>query len=258
MIAPLGGDNTSMNRIALLLLVAVLAGCSKSPAAADEPDLQTPRYAPAAPVAAAPAAPSADTRVRDALTSVQKLRDSGSTADCQLMFRYVKDDGTKEWIRSHYKYQKPKRNSVELLTGSDSKVEGTQLIWTGGSKVKVHTKFVGFWLNIELGLEDERLKDPVGYRLDQTSIDKVFDTILCPQNQVTYKADGNLNGRVMAVLDIVSPLSLKPTTREVIGIEKATGVPLIREMYKGDKLFFRMQTETNKLNPKLTTKDFEL
>jgi hypothetical protein len=241
----------------MMLLAVLLAGCSKSPAAVlDTPDLTTPRYAPAAPVGSV--APPADTRVRDALAAVQKLRDSGSTADCTLMFRYVKTDGTKEWIRSHYKYQKPKRNSVELMTGSDSKVEGTQLIWTGGSKVKVKTKFVGFWLKIDLDLGDDRLKDPVGYRLDQTAIDKVFDTVLCPQNKVTYKADGLLNGHALAVLDVVSPLSLKPTTREVFGIDKATGVPMIREMYKGDKLFFRMQTESNKLNPTLSSKDFEL
>jgi hypothetical protein len=255
----------------VLLLALVLAGCSKAadPAA---PDLQTPRYAPAAPVAATPTPvpgavpgdPSAgtrqggDARVRDTLALVQKLRDGGSTADCQLMFRYVKADGAKAWIRSHYKYQKPKRNSVELMTGSDSKVEGTQLIWTGGSKVKVHTKFLGFWLTIDLPLEDDRLKDPVGYRLDQTSIDKVFDTILCPQNQTSYLADGNLNGRPMAVLSVVSPMSLKPATREVIGIEKGTGVPLLREMYKGDQLYFRMQVETNKLNPKLTSADFDV
>jgi hypothetical protein len=244
-----------MKRVILLALLA--AGCSKSPAA-PTPDLDTPRYAPAAPASLAPAAPVTDMRIRDTLTMVQKLRDGGSTADCQLMFRYVKTDGTKEWIRSHYKYQKPKRNSVELMTGSDSKVEGTRLVWTGGSQVKVHTKFVGFWLNIDLPLTDDRLKDPVGYRLDQTSIDKVFDTLLCPQNQTTYVGDGALLGRPMAVLAVVSPMSLKPATREVFGIEKATGVPLLREMYKGDQLYFRMQLESNKLNAKLTAADFEV
>lgn len=124
--------------------------------------------------------------------------------------------------------------------------------------MQVHTKFIGFWLNITLPLTDDRLKDPIGYRLDQTAIDKVFDTVLCPQNQITYAGDSALAGRPMSLLAVVSPLSLKPATREVFGIEKGTGVPLLREMYKGDKLFFQMQLETNKLNAKLTSADFQL
>lgn len=253
-----------LRKSACFVLAALsLAACGKTPTQPARPlrDLDTPAYtAPAAaPVTQAPAAmPGADPRVQAALAATQHLRDTSSTADIMLMCRYVKDDGTKAWIRSHYKYQKPRHNSVELLSGSDSKVEGTQLIWTGGGKVQVRTKFVGFWLNISLDLADDRLKDPAGYRLDQTAIDKVFDTLLWPQNQVSFLADGNQNGRPMTVLSVVSPLRLAPATREVFGVEKGTGVPLLHEMYKGDKLYFRSEVESNKANPKLTSADFEL
>jgi hypothetical protein len=251
--------------VCLLLATLALAACGKAPGQTDtvargfeQPAGTVPAASPVAP-ATAPlgAAPEGvDTRVTAALTAAQRLRDGSGSADCVLMLHYIKDDGTKPWIRSHYKYQKPQHNALELLSSSESKVEGTQLVWTGGGKVQVHTKFIGFWLNISLDLQDDRLKDAVGYRIDQTAINKVFDTLLCPQNKVTYLADGNLKGRPMWVLNVVSPLSLAPATREVFGIEKSSGTPIVREMYKGDKAYFRMELESNKLNPHFTSADF--
>lgn len=242
--------------LAALLAVSALAACTHTPTAARAPrDFVAPL---ATPTPLAPPQTQVDPRVTAVLSLTQHLRDSNASADCVLSFRYVKSDGTKAWLKSHYKYEKPRHNAVEIVDASEDKAKGTQLIWTGGSDVQVHTKFIGFWLNVTLPLSDDRLKDPVGYRIDQTAIDKVFDTLLCPANRITYKGDGMMSGRAMTVIDVVSPLSLKPATHEIFGIEKATGVPLMREMYQGDKLYLHMELVSEVLNPHLTSKDFQL
>ena len=46
-------------------------------------------------------------------------------------------------------------------------------------------------------------------------------------------------------------------SRSPTGID-ATGCPLLREMYKGNTLFYKMEVESTKVNPKLTAADFQL
>lgn len=253
-----------MRRVTVLLLAALaLTACGTAPTATKAParSLAGAKQPAAAqqPTTGMPmAAGAVDPRVTTTLGLVQHLRDTSSTASSTIMFNYISTSGTKEWMRSKYKYMKPRKNFVTLVTGSDSKAEGTELAWTGDGQVQVHTKFIGFWMNVGLDITDDRLKDPCGYQVNQTAVDKVFDTLLTPQARVTFKADGQLAGHAITVLDVVSPLSLKGTTREVFGIDKATGTPLLREMYKGDQKFYSMSVESNVMNPKLTGADFQV
>ena len=251
-----------MARTVLLALLAALAlgACGKTPTQATHTSRGLDSaITPAAPATAPVGTTSGtDPRIAPVMALTAKLRATSTTADSTIMFHYVRSNGTKEWLHSRYKYQKPRRNAVELMAGSDTKVAGTKLVWTGESEVKVHTKFIGFWLNVSLPLADDRLKDPTDYRIDQTSIDKVFDTILCAQNQVSFVANGTVAGKPVTVISVVSPLSLKPATREVFGLETATGTPLLREMYKGSQLYYKMEVEKTTLNPHLTSADFEV
>lgn len=253
--------------IALMLVAVALAGltgCGQSnPARPAKPLKSRTALQGMAPLGQQPgqAQPgmgaATDPKLAQLLQAVNQVRQTSSGADITVKMTYHKDDGSTKHVRSRYKYQKsPQRNYLEVLASSEEKVVGTKVSWGTNGKADVRTKFIGFWVTANLDLHDERLKDQRGNFLDETSIDRSFETLLDPRSRVTFKAEGNLNGRPMVVVDVVSPLSLKNVTREVYGIELATHTPILREMYKGDKLIWKMQVESAKANPTLSAKDF--
>lgn len=200
-----------------------------------------------------------DPRVAPILAGIQQMRQAGTGADITVKITYNKDDGSTKHVKSRYKYQKStNRNFIEVLASNEEKVVGTKVSWKNDGKAQVRTKFIGFWVSVTLDLHDDRLRDQRGNFLDETSIDRSLATILDPGARVTFKAEGNLNGKPMVVLDVVSPQSLKNVTREVYGIDPTTFQPILREMYKGEKLIYKMTVENAKLNPTLKASDFEV
>jgi hypothetical protein len=197
-----------------------------------------------------------DPRVAQILQGVAQVRDQSQGADVVVKITYYKDDGSIKHVRSRYKFQKPQRNFIEVLASNEDKVVGTKVSWKGDGKASVRTKFIGFWVTVSLDLHDDRLRDQRGNFLDETSISRALETLLDPGARVTFKGEGNLAGRPMVVLDVVSPLSLKNVTREVYGIDPTINQPIMREMYKGDKLIWKMNVESAKVNPTFSSKDF--
>lgn len=254
--------------IAILLIAtsfAALAGCGKSPTAVkvktsrqglqqtQQPTGQVPGFG----LPGVPGAPgAADPRVGQLLQGIAALKQNGQSADTIVKVTYNKDDGTTKHVRSHYRFQKPSKHYLEVLASNEPKVVGTKVSWSGSNKANVRTKFIGFWLTVSLELHDDRLRDQRGNFLDETAIDRSLATIIDPGAQVSLKGEGELNGKRIAILDVVSPLKLKSVTRDVFGIDVQTFQPLMREMYKGDKLIYKMTVESAKLNPQLSSKDF--
>ncbi len=83
-----------------------------------------------------------------------------------------------------------------------------------------------------------------------------METAFARREDARDAGEGDLNGKHMVVLDVVSPLKLKSVTKDVYGIDVATFQPIMREMYKGDKLLYKMIVESAKVNPTLSSKDF--
>ena len=159
-----------------------------------------------------------DPKLAQLLAGVQQMRQTSAGADVNVKLTYYLDNGSVKHVRSRYKFQRsPHRNHLEVKASSEDKVVGTKVSWGTSGKAAVRTKFIGFWVTVSLDLHDERLKDQRGNFLDETSIERSLATLLDPGARVTFKAEGNLNGRPMVVLDVVSPLSLKNVTREVYG-----------------------------------------
>lgn len=209
---------------------------------------------------AQPGAPGqADPKVAQLLAATQQMRQASTGAEVVVKLTYYKDDGSVKHVRSRCKYSKsPQRNYVEVLGSNEEKVVGTKVSWKTDGKANVRTKFIGFWVTVTIDLHDDRLRDQRGNFLDETAIDRSLATLLDPGARVTFKGEGNLNGRPMVVLDVVSPLSLKNVTREVYGLDPTTCQPIMREMYKGEKLIWKMIAESTKANPTFTSKDFEV
>lgn len=244
-------------------VAAALVGCGKTPTA---PKVKTSR-APLQQTLPAGQMPalgqqlpgSADPRIGQLLAGIAQLKATGQAAETVVKVLYNKDDGSVKHVRSRYKFQKPSKHFLEVLASNEEKVVGTKVSWSGsgaGAKANVRTKFIGFWLTVSLDLHDDRLRDQRGNFLDETALDRSLATILDPGAQVTFKGEGELNGKRMAVIDVVSPLKLKNVTRDTFGIDVQTFQPILREMYKGEKLLYKMTVESAKMNPSLSSKDF--
>ncbi|MEB3220642.1 MAG: hypothetical protein VKS61_01050 [Candidatus Sericytochromatia bacterium] len=201
---------------------------------------------------------SSDPRASAVLAAVAQMRQQARASDMRITLTCQKDGGKTTRSRTHLKFRAPSHVMLEVLESSTPKVAGTRLLWKGGSQVTVKTQFVGFWVTVPLDVSDERVRDDRGYSLEQTSIPRTLDTLLHPQAVVTWRAEAQQGGRLMDVLDVVSPGRLAPTTREVYGIDRATRTPILREMYQGDRVIHRMQVDQVTVNPTFTARDFTL
>ncbi|MDB5098970.1 MAG: hypothetical protein JWM80_3391 [Cyanobacteria bacterium RYN_339] len=221
-----------MKRV-LPILVLALAGCGHEAATAPKPVRAVQTLV--TPMPTQPATTAADPRVAAGLQLLQKGL-AVPMVEYSHTLHYVKADGTKPWLKSRYRYQKGSRNHLRLLSGSDSKVADTQIAWKDGeSKAQVHTKFIGFWITTGLEFSDERMNDPLGNKFTETTMQHFYATLTNPGNQWSFVADGVQGGKPMTVLGLVSPGSMKGITREVIGLDKATGLPVLRDLYAGTR-----------------------
>lgn len=202
--------------------------------------------------------PVAGDRARNILGEVAQIRDRASNSLMRTTLFCYKDDGQVSRAKSIYKFQKPNRVMLNILESTNDKVSGTRLLWTGGAKAQVKTKFAGFWVTVSLDIGDERIRDDRGYSIAETSVPRTYETLLHSGARVAFKGEGQVAGRAVEFLDVESPLSLKPVTREVFGIDRVTRTPVLREMYHGERLIYRMQVEQISLNARFTSQDFSL
>lgn len=161
--------------------------------------------------------------------------------------------------RAKLVFQKPTKTAVTILESTESGMAGTKLVWTGGSKLAVHTQLLGFWLNTDVDIHDSRCTDQRGYYIDQTSIAVTMETLLDPRNQVKGVKLGSLNGTPVAQLDIVSPRSLEGVAREVFTIDGYKKLPIGREMYdQNNRLVYGLTMDNVIVNGKLAANAFTL
>lgn len=167
---------------------------------------------------------------------------------CELVTFFRKDDGTTSSSRNEYRFAKPNRCSLVVTQSQTPGVTGTKLVWNGGKDVAIKTKFVGFWIKTSLELMDSRLRDDRGWRIDETAIERMYATLLHPQARSRILGHGQLGGRPVAIVEVISPLRLKPATRDVFTIYTDRFIPAVREMYQGQTLIFRCQFVNIRLN----------
>jgi hypothetical protein len=241
-------------RAPVLFVALVLAGCGH----ADLPVAPRPARAVQTVATPMPAPPvTGDPRLAAGLALLQKGL-AQPMVEYTHTLRYTKPDGSKPWLKSRYRYQKGQRNHLTLLSGSDNKVNDTQIAWRDGeTKAQVHTKFIGFWITTGLDFSDERMNDPLGNKFGDTTMQHFYATLSNPGNQWSFVAAGNQGGHPMTVLGLVSPASMKGITREVIGLDNATGLPILRDLYAGTRMALHETADTARVAT-FTSKDFEI
>jgi len=239
----------------ILCLALLLTGCGQ----ASTPTAPRPTRAAAAAVPTPMPTPpvTGDPRVSAGVALLLKGL-AAPMVEYTHTLRYTKSDGTKPWLKSRYRYQKGVRNHLTLLSGSDSKVNDTQIAWRDGeTKAQVHTKFIGFWVTTGIDFTDSRMNDPMGNQFGDTTMQHFYAVLTNPANQWSFVADGNQAGHPMTVLGLVSPGSWKGVTREVIGLDKASGLPILRDIYAGTRLELHETADSFRLTG-LKSSDFEI
>jgi hypothetical protein len=238
------------------ILAILLVGCTHDDLpVAPKPTRAVQTYPTALP--SLPAPTSGDPRVAAGMALLQKGL-TQPTVEYTHTLRYTKGDGTKPWLKSRYRYQKGQKNHLTLLSGSDNKVNDTQIAWRDGeSEAQVHTKFIGFWVTTGLPFTDSRMADPLGNKFGDTTMQHFYAMLTNPANQWSFVADGNQGGHPMTVLGLVSPGSWKGVTREVIGLDNATGLPILRDIYVGTRMELHETADSFRVTG-LKSSDFEI
>jgi hypothetical protein len=136
------------------------------------------------------------------------------------------------------RHAKPSSTTLTITGASDRLAVGTELAWDGGAQVAVRP--FGLPFAMKVAADDPKLKDKRGWTFAETSITRLCATLLHPEAGVTPIGTTHLDGRDVALLEVVSPLRLSPATREVYGIAIDAGVPVHREMYVDDTLIYRL------------------
>lgn len=245
--------------LSLALVAMVLTGCGVSPAGKvvdrggklkdlnlnqPQPGANTPQQDPA--------------RVLQLMQLVAQAHARNNNVACDLVAYFRRDNGTTTSMKTKYRFQKPKQTSMEVLEASDGGTVGTKLVWNGGSDVAVKTKLMGFWLKTSLSITDDRIKDSRGYRINETSLDQLYATLLHAQAKHELLSEGMLKGRPVAVIRLDSPMKLRGVTHEVFGIYVDTFTPAFRELYGGNTLLMRLQIDNARLNAQMESNAFNL
>ncbi|HBN08508.1 MAG TPA: hypothetical protein DD435_07615 [Cyanobacteria bacterium UBA8530] len=155
-------------------------------------------------------------------------------------------------------FQKPGKISIQVLEHTDGKAVGTKIVYLGSGQAKVKTKFFGFQVKVNLDLSDGRMCNTRGNTLAETGIVRMMSTLLDPNARTRILGQGALNGKPLAIVEVISNQSLRGITRELFFIDQQDKIPLVREMYEGNRLVYRSQFNNVALNGSLPSTAFTL
>ncbi len=195
----------------------------------------------------APANPQA--QVQSLLSSVAQAYNQDTSIRAQVTV-FVQNLQTGESMSGDmdYWFEKPNSTALYVIDSSESNTVGTKLVWMGGDQVAVRTKFIGFWVNTSVSVTDSRILDKRGDSLADTSVGRMMSTLLDPQAQVSMLGSGSYLGQPVVQIAVVSRQSLPGVTSERFTINTQSMLPVIREMYTGNQLTYRIQLKNVQLN----------
>lgn len=239
--------------LALLVALMMLAGCGAEAPTMSSNAGKKSRDLVVTPQQPSQQQPSFDTKAL--LSDIGQRYQSLQALQSQVIV-YDAYNGKSTSSKSTSYFQKPNRFSVQVTEHTDSKAVGTKIAYTGGSEAKIKTKFFGFQVKLNLALSDSRICNLRGDSLNDTGIVRMMSILLDPQAQVRFMSQGTLAGAPIAMLEVVSQRSLRGITREVFCINLQSRLPVIREMYEGTRLTYRLQFTNILLDPQLPANAF--
>ncbi|MFN3428737.1 MAG: hypothetical protein ACK46X_02160 [Candidatus Sericytochromatia bacterium] len=154
---------------------------------------------------------------------------------------------------------KPNKSGFKVLSAPHQKAsEGTKLVWTGGPKVDVRTRFFGLPITMKADVTDKRLGDLRGDTMADLNVVTAVSWLKAPDARFEYLGRQALNGRTIDRVAFRSPRLLKGIQKEVFGLDTETSLPLTREMHDDQGLAYKLTVERFKLDNDLPATAFTL
>ena len=224
--------------VAGLLVSTALVGCGASPTAPakDLRNRMPVQGAVAQPGQGAVSQTNADPKVQALLKAVSETnqRATGFSATIDTF-----DKGAEGSANQTLKVAFKKPNSLKISIMKDTGGnDGVQALWAGSSTMQVKPKFPP--MAVSLDVNDKRLVSRNGWSIKDTGVSAILNVLLSPQSQLKRIPDQNINGKMLAMVEVHSPQSPKGATHEVIGVDRTTNLPAYRAVYKGQEVLYRL------------------
>jgi hypothetical protein len=232
-----------------LMASITLVGCGSTPSAPERPtrnQMPVQRLQPAQgwnngqpgqPGMSGPAAAGADMKVQQLLAAVRQAQtvNKGFVATIQT---YEKGKGKTEVGTLKVAFKKPSVMRLDIQKSTNTQAIGVKLRWEGGNEFKIKPTWMPFAVGV--GIDDKRVISLNNWTIKETDVTCILNVLLDPATQVKFIGDQVVDGLPLTLVEARSPKSPKGVTHEVVGIDRATGLPKARMLYKGQELAYKL------------------
>jgi outer membrane lipoprotein-sorting protein len=155
--------------------------------------------------------------------------------------------------------QKPNKSGFKVLKAPHKPAtEGTKLVWISPQKVQVRTRFFGLPVTLQTDATDPRLADLRGDTMLDLNVVAAVEVLRGPDARLKYVGRRLVGDRRVDLVELRSPRLLKGIDHEVYGLDTASGLPIVREMYDAEGLTYKLTVERFKLDNDLPPTAFTL
>lgn len=229
-----------------LTLTSALAGCGAHPTGVSASRLRTRAPQPMRPYGAmpqpgAPLSPqAASPQALQQLLGLVQRADQATQGFRATVDTYDHGSSGTESDEIDVAFQKPSTLHLNMVKAT-GQAQGASIVWTGGDQIQIKLK-VGFVpITTSLAITDGRLKSKNGWTIKQTESNAMFKVLFDPQAQIQIVGQQpSADGRMLTMLQVHSAFSPPPTDHEVIGVDPQSGIPMMRMMYQGQTLLYRL------------------
>lgn len=145
-------------------------------------------------------------------------------------------------------WKRPSTLKIHITKGAGSSNDA-KVLWTGGSSMQVRPSYLPFG-SVSVDITDNRVMSANGWTIKETDISCILNVLLDPSSQVKVLAGGApqaVEGKNVIMLQVTSPKSPKGVTMEQMGVDPSLNLPVVRMMYKGNTLAYKLVAKTFKL-----------
>lgn len=136
---------------------------------------------------------------------------------------------------------KPNKSGFRVLKAPHMTAsEGTKLLWFGGPKAEVRTRFFGVPITLSADITDRRLCDLRGDTMADLNVVAAVAVLKDPATRFSYMGRQTLDGRTLDRVEVRSPRLLKGIRHEVLGLDTVTALPITREMHDAQGLAYKL------------------
>ena len=133
-------------------------------------------------------------------------------------------------------FRKPHSVKVEMVKATGV-TQGARIVWTGTETLRIKPTFLP--MAVEKRIDDEQTMSKNGWTIRHTGVHALFKVLLDPAAQVRHAGSLVVDGRPTEALEVRSSESPSGISHEVIAIDPAKQLPVMRAIYRGQQLIYR-------------------